>query len=419
MTGFQVPAMRNLPDHPTRFAIDDEMPKFWPPRPSRLFSLAIRPLEHIYARRHWRLVDVQIEGLEDAYKHIGPQDGVLIAPNHSFEGDAYVLRKCARRVRRMFYFMAAWQAFRSKLGLHARLLQRLGVFSVDREGSDRRAIKVAIGLLASGENLVVFPEGEIHHLNERLMPLLDGVAFMALAAQRQLGEANGDARVWIVPAGIRYHFVEDIRQQLEAAMTRLEKRMFFARPPRGASLRERIVYFGEMLLTIKEKEKLGHSCEKDGDLPTRIGHFIEALLSRQEKAHLQKSPSAETVPLRVKALRRKLLDLSTSEESDSDVRQQARDALDDVQLALQLYSYPGNYISDDNAVERMAETIEKFEEDVFSFHKPIGRRRAKIRFGEPIDMRQAANSGRKREVVNDVTEQLEEAIGRLIGEAKG
>ena len=66
------------------------------------------------------------------------------------------------------------------------MLQRIGAFSVDREGCDRRAIRQAVEFLSGGHALVVFPEGEIYHLNDRLTPLLEGVAFMALTAQREL-----------------------------------------------------------------------------------------------------------------------------------------------------------------------------------------------------------------------------------------
>ena len=68
-----------------------------------------------------------------------------------------------------------------------------GTFSVDREGCDRRSVKQAVELLTTGKRLVVFPEGEIYHLNDRLAPLLDGVAFMALTAQRKLEKSRPDA----------------------------------------------------------------------------------------------------------------------------------------------------------------------------------------------------------------------------------
>ena len=74
----------------------------------------------------------------------------------------------------------------------------MGAFSVDREGCDRRAMRQAGELLTSGRWLVVFPEGEIYHTNERLTPLREGVAFMAITSQRDLeksireGEAHAE-----------------------------------------------------------------------------------------------------------------------------------------------------------------------------------------------------------------------------------
>ncbi len=413
--------------------VDGAMPDFWPPRPSRFWDLALRPLRHWYLHRYYGIADVLIEGLEQLGR-IQPGDGLLIAPNHSHDSDPHVMMEVSRRAGRRFYFMAAWQIFRPHRGIDGWLLQRMGAFSVDREGCDRRAVKQAIVLLRSGQTLVVFPEGEVYRLNERLTPLLEGVAFMALSAQRDLDKAAAEpagnepagnapacngARVWIVPAAIRYQFAagtNDVRPQLEAAIARIETRMMW-NPPHGAALHERIIRVGELLLTIKEKERLGQSREREGDLPGRVGFFIEQLLSRQETRHLKKSPSAETVPLRVKALRRHLLDVWTGEHgqpSDAQTLREAREALDDVQLVLQLYSYPGDYIAEKPSLERMAETIEKFEEDLTGSARPKGKRQARVILGEPVDLREAAAAGRPRVVATDVTDRLERAIQGLM-----
>ena len=137
------------------------------------------------------------------------------------------------------------------------------------------------------------------------------------------------------------------------------------------------------------------------------------LLHRLETEHLKKTPSAETVPLRVKALRRHLLPAWGDEQADPATRQQARAALDDVQLVLQLYSYPGDYLTEKPTLERMAETIEKFEEDIYGAARPKGRRRARVLLGEPIDLKQVAGD-RARTAAHDVTAQLEEAIQGLM-----
>ena len=100
------------------------------------------------------------------------------------------------------------------------------------------------------------------------------------------------------------------------------------------------------------------------------------------------------MPLRIKALRRTLLDHWTDEKADEAIRRQARAALDDVQLVLQLYSYPGDYVNEQPSIERMAETIEKFEEDLTGAARPKGKRQARVLLGEPIDLKLAAAGGR-------------------------
>ncbi len=394
--------------------IDGAQPDFWPPRHSRFWQSALAPLRRYYLRRYYGIAEVVVDGLGPLLDRFGPADGVLLAPNHSHDSDPHVMMEVGRRAHRRFAFMAAWQIFRTHWGLDGWVLQRMGAFSVDREGCDRRAVRQAVELLSSGHALVVFPEGEIYHLNDRLTPLLEGVAFMALTAQRELEKAGSEGRVWVVPTAIRYRYLEDVTPRLEAAVAALEDRLFW-KPRPGSALHERIIQLGEVLLTIKEKEKLGRVCEGDGDLPTRIARLTEALLQRLETEHLKKTPSADTVPLRVKALRRHLLAAWADEAADPAARQRARAALDDVQLVLQLYSYPGDYLSEKPSIERMAETVEKFEEDIYGAARPKGRRRARVLLGEPIDLKPIA-ADRARTASHDVTARLEAAIQGLMKE---
>jgi 1-acyl-sn-glycerol-3-phosphate acyltransferase len=389
--------------------VEGALPDYWPPRPNRFWSVAFEPFRRWYLHRYYRIAEVMAEGAGEIAKRFDPADGLLLAPNHSHDSDPHVMMEVARRTGRRCAFMAAWQIFRAHRGIDGWVLQRMGAFSIDREGCDRRAINQAVELLTSGHGLVVFPEGEVYHLNDRLTPLLEGVAFMALTAQRQLEQAGNGRRTWILPIAIRYRYIADIRPQLGAALQRLETRMLL-KPPSGATLQDRIVRYGEILLTIKEKEKLGHSRETEGDLPSRIHHLAEALLARLENEHLKKSPSAETIPLRVKALRRCLLEPWMDEKTRPEQRRQFREALDDVQLVLQLYSYPGDYLTEKPSLERMAETIEKFEEDLDGFARPKGLRRARVLFGEPIDLKDQLAGGKLRAVAVNVTNRLEESL---------
>lgn len=392
-------------ERPPRFLMDGTRPRFWPPRPNRFWAAALTPVHFYFSHFMWRLAGIEAEGADKAMAPIQPGDGVLIAPNHSADGDGYIVLKAARPFARRMYFMAAWQVFCRYFGLAGWAIQHMGGFSVDREGSDRRAMRQAADILTGGHALLVFPEGEVYHLSRRLRPLLEGVAFMAITAQR----AMEDRRVWIVPTAIRYEFVEDVLPKLEHAMTRLEQRMLRVPVDQSTSLSERIVRYGELLLTMKEKEKLGQSREKEGGLPARIAYLTDTLLKQHEE-----TPSTKSVPQRVRLLRRPLLETWADEDADPDLRNKARGALDDIQLAMQLYSYPGDYVTEDPTVERMAETIEKFEEDVFWLVRPKGHRKARVVFGDPIDMSQQG-SGRARDIATVVTNQLTEAIQGMLG----
>jgi len=397
-----------------RLFTPDAEAEFWPPRPSRFWWAVLAPLRWLYARRNYRVAEVRVEDLAELFRRFDPQDGILIAPNHCSHADPHVIGQVARSIKKRFYFMATQEIFRPHGGLDGWLLQRHGVFSVDRESMDRRAIRQAVGLLTTGRELVVFPEGEIYHLNERLSPLLDGVAFIALAAQRELAKAPGERRVWILPTFIRYHYLDDIRPRLESAMSRLEERLLLT-PARSVPLHERIIRFGEVGLTIKEKEVLGHSGETEGDLPARLSRLSNAILEKWETTFLKKSPSAETAPLRVKAIRRHLLEILSVEHPDPAVLSQAREALDNLHLVLQLFSYRGDYVAEKPSLERMAETVEKFEEDIYgSVPLPKGRRCARVVFGEPLDIRKETDSGRVRSAAADVTAHLEKALQGLL-----
>jgi hypothetical protein len=395
----------------------EEMPGFWPPKPGRFWDLALSPL-HRHGLKHHRIARVDVAGIENLRK-LDPRDGALICPNHSYTGDGIVIldvgRRALREASRRFYTMAAWHGFRGHGGIDGFLLQHMGVFSVDREGCDRRAIRQATNLLASGQSVVIFPEGEIYHLNEKLTPLREGVAFMAATAQRDLEKSGSPARVWMLPTCIRYRFDEDITRPLERAAAILEKRLLIG--PRPASpLHQRIFHLGEVLLTLKEKQHLGRSNESAGELPARLRQLSEHVLARREQEHLGRTNSDESVPVRVKKLRQKLLE-SACDESDSAARisQPIRDALADVHLALQLWSYPGDYLTSNPTPERMAETLEKFVEDMDNVYaKPIGRRIATVTIGHPIDVKQFMPAGKARVIASELTATLERELQSLM-----
>jgi hypothetical protein len=125
------------------------------------------------------------------------------------------------------------------------------------------------------------------------------------------------------------------------------------------------------------------------------------------------------VPVRVKQLRRKLLEAACDENASGadgtdNLLPDVRDALADVHLALQLYSYKGDYVASKPSPERMAETVEKFEEDLYGVEAtPCGWRHATVTFGEPIDVKPFL-TGKSRTAATELTARLEGDLQRLM-----
>ena len=393
-----------------RFQVDGKMPKYWPPKPSRFLKSFLKRFDDYYSKEHWDIDSVEIKGAKEIFTNFDAEDSILIAPNHSHEGDPHVLLELAKEMQRSIYFMAAWQTFLGHGGIDGWFLQKMGCFSVDREGNDKKAIKEAIQLLINQQMLVIFPEGEIHRLNGRLQPLLEGVAFMALNAQQKLSK-KGSGKVWVLPAFIKYEMVGDVEDNARAMLKECEEFVQGYKYPINVSLEERIYCFGKTLLSIKEKELFNKSYDDMEDVAQRIAQDIDLILSKIETEYFEKTFSDE-VPIRVKNLRRKLLDLWTDENQSEEVGQKAMEALEKVQVALQLFSYPGDYVREEPTLERMCETIEKFREDIFGDRKNIAKRKAALTFAKPMNMKEWSGHSKKTAMA-EITNNIETAINAL------
>ena len=87
--------------------------------------------------------------------------------------------------------------------------------------------------------------------------------------------------------------------------------------------------------------------------------------------------------------------------------------LDDVFLVVQLMSYPGNHVAERPNIERIAETLDKLEEDVIGV--PLATRRgavgATILFGEPIEIPRDVSATPS---VPELTQLLERRVQTLL-----
>jgi hypothetical protein len=197
-----------------------------------------------------------------------------------------------------------------------------------------------------------------------------------------------------------------------STMDRLEQR-FTWWPRENQPLIPRIYSFAEGLLSLKEMEYLGAA--QTGPLKNRLVSLRESILDHLEDRHFGKR-RADIVPVRVKELRRACLEKLTSEQTTLAEAASLRRDLNDVFVALQLFSYPGDYLHEGPTVERIAETLKKFQQDILGIEpKSHAPRRVSLHIGEPIDIRaRMAEHAKPRLAAGAITTELEGAIQSLL-----
>ncbi len=383
-------------------------PRWWQPALRPLLIRTLRPLRRRQRVCDHRLLEVGVHGAERVRKLLDEGTGVLITPNHPTHADAYAMYEVSDAVGLPFHFMATWNVFEQRSRLGQRLLQWHGVFSIDREGTDLQAFKQAVKIVQQAPfPLVIFPEGEVYHCNDRVTPFREGAATIAISAAKRAKRP-----VACVPCAMKYEYLEDPTDSLLRSMAELEQNVHW-RPRPEDPLDKRIYKLADALLALKEMESYGHATE--GPLPERVDALAKHILRRLEQKY-ELDPSDSTIPERVKELRRRTLaaleDLEPPEIIAGPQRKQFDDDLDDLFLVVQLFSYPGDYVSERPTIERLAETLDKLEEDALSRFAatPRAARKATVYLGDPIPV----EGTRNREAAAKLTDLLEQRVQEML-----
>jgi 1-acyl-sn-glycerol-3-phosphate acyltransferase len=362
-----------------------------------------RPMNLRALTKGQRIVELDIGGVEHVRRAIADGAGVLITPNHSFHCDSYVMIEASHRVGTPFHFLTAWQVFAMGKWYERLGLQWHGCFSINREAADLAAFKTAVEIVKSKrEPLVIFPEGDIYHNNDRVTPFRDGAAAIALSAAKK-----AERPIVCIPCALKCFYLDDPTPQLSELMTRLEESIHW-RPRPNLPLPERIYRFAEGMLALRELEYLGQP--QSGTIKERVRRLTDVVLSRLETRHGVTNKGG-IVPERVKECRRAVIKALEHDGTTVAAKKELAADMEDLFFVIQLYSYPGDYVAERPTIERIAETLDKAEEDVLKAKYPSvrGRRRAVVRFGEPIAL------PKEREGKGGVEEWTDLVEGRVQG----
>lgn len=382
-------------------------PQWWEPKMTPWCVRWSRAYRWRQLRTRQRIQQIDVVGGEHVQDAVREGCGVLITPNHSTHYDSAALYVAADRLDVPLYFMTAWQVFAMSSRFEVWAMQHIGCFSIDRESTDRQAFKQAVDVLQKEPfPLVIFPEGDIYHTNDSITPFREGAAAIAISAAKR-----AERKVVVIPTAIKFFYVDDPTEQLLITMHRLEERVLL-RPAPHRPLIERIYRLAEGVVALKELDFF--SATRSGSVKERAATLIDAILTQMETRH--SLPSRGTVPERAKTLRQTLIKKLEDDDhpNPNGVMVHLQQEMEDIFFVMQLYSYPGDYLHADASVERLAETVDKFEEDILGRELPSvrGRRRVVVRFGAPV----ATTADGKKLSSAELTQTLHRRVQELIDE---
>lgn len=366
-------------------------------------------------RKEHGVVAHECRNLELLKQSIDAGHGVMMTPNHPRTSDPIAMYHLCRETPTAMYAMASWHLFNQ--GWFSRFMIRLmGAFSVNREGLDRKAVDYAIDVLTNAKRpLLIFPSGSTSRINDRLMAFMEGPAFIARTAAKRREKVDG-GKVVVHPIAIKYFFDGDLDKTIKPVLDDIEVRLSWTPAPEMPVI-DRIVRIGNALLTLKELQHDVHP-NMTLTLRQRQDNMVNHLLHPLENEWLGGEQSGG-IQTRVKALRMKIFPEMTVKGVDERERKRRWEQLERTYLAQQIDCYPDNYIAELPSIDRILETVEKFEEDLFGkcrVHTPL---RVILDVGEAIEVSPKRVKGLDSDpLMTAIREQLAAKLGTLQHESR-
>lgn len=362
-------------------------------------------------------------------------DRVLLLPNHPTFHDPIVMFLLSAKLKRAFYYMAAYETFQNpstmfliaagfaplhRLATSDRitsglrwLLQHLGMYSIRRGLADRASIAQTLTLLAEPDcHLVIFPEGGCSFQNDTVMPFRAGAVQMAFQALNKYAKRGEDIpNLYVIPVTIKYHYTGDMQPVIERSLRQLETRLGLN--PESLSPYERLRAIAKAVLSTIEKD-YGLTASDPGsqDLNIRIQalrlHVIE---SCEQQLSLKPAPG-DLIRERVYRIQHVL---NTQTE---DIDQKLVWSFELVEKAMsRLLNFDAiydDYVADNPTPERFLDTLIRLEREVFDIDQPPpkGHRIAALYLGEPLNLRDiiAEYQQNRAETVDRVVTQIHQTV---------
>jgi 1-acyl-sn-glycerol-3-phosphate acyltransferase len=396
---------------------------FRPPKSNRLVIALFKRTLRRAIRRKLKVteIDVSQDDLEKLRKLQGKR--CLVTPSHSGGFEPHIIMYLSKLLGDDYNYVAAMEAFEQS-PIFGWLMQRLGAYSIIRGAVDRPSFQMTRQLLAAGTRwLVIFPEGQTVWQNSTVIPFQQGVIQLAFKAYEDAAEKEQDPSLFCIPIAVKYVYLQDMHDEIDASLTRLAAELFGGHNGDVRPRYERLRRVAEAVLVANEK-KYDVTPHAASSMDDRIQNLKEYVVSRLEHQLNVTPPEGRVLLDRIRTLFNTVDRIVHEEPEASEYerrlaleRQQAvRNLYDDLWRVLQFVAIYDGYVSESMTVDRFLDVLCLLEMEVFNQRRIWGPRRARVRVGDPVDLKDhfSAYAANRRGVVQEITWQLECSVRQML-----
>jgi len=194
-------------------------PRFIPANSSRAFIRAGYGIASLLAQTRYK-VEVNIPRDDLSRLDDLSNSRSIILPNHPTPSDWLTMYMLSSRLSRPFHFMTAHEQF---FGTRRFWLPKFGAYSIRRGGwGDFSSVVETLRLLQTSTcSLVLFPEGRCTFSSRDVLEFKCGAVKIGFNCLKRL-TTPGDQDLFLVPAAIRYQYLESIDATLIERIERLD-----------------------------------------------------------------------------------------------------------------------------------------------------------------------------------------------------
>lgn len=396
---------------------------FYPPKNNRFLIRLVQLGIKRMIRRKLRVTEIEID--QDDLERLRRLKGerCLVTPSHSGGFEPHIIMYLSRLLQDEYNYVAAMELFEQS-PFYRWLMPRMGVYSIIRGAIDRPSFSMTRKLLAAAKRwLVIFPEGQTIWQNSMVIPFQQGVIQLAFKAYEDATKSDEDAHLYCIPIAIKYVYLKDMHAEIDASLVRLESKLSIPEESSPLSRYARLHRIGEAVLAANEQ---AHqiTASAQSDLNDRILDLKLHIVSRLEQQLAVTPSDRQTLLERIRTLFNTLDRILYEEPAGSDYEQQlaserqqiARSLYEDLWRLLQFVAIHDGYVRESMTFERFTDMLCLLEMEVFRERKIWGPRKACVKVGEPVDLKDRASSykAEKHATVRAVTLTLESSVREML-----